>query len=364
VITDQGSYYLIGYRPDESTFDPKTGRRTFHKLGLKVTRPGKFYVRMRNGFYGVSDEDEKSLAGTPRQQLLSALTSPFGSAGVHLRLTTLFANDAKVGSFMRSLLHINANDLTFTDEPDGMHKAEFDVIAVTFGDNGTVVDQAGQSYTLRARADEYTRLKRDGMVFLLTVPIKKAGAYQLRTALRDHGSGNVGSASQFIDVPDIKKNRLVLSGILVNAAEFSPVAKPSGSPAPGADQSSPGIDATSKQQTGRATMNAATRQFKRGEVLDYSVIVYNARLDKATAQPQLRTQMRLFREGEVVFTGKELGLVDVRQPDLKRITVVGALKLGSDLAPGEYVLQLTVTDPLADEKHQVAAQWIDFEVIK
>jgi len=182
--------------------------------------------------------------------------------------------------------------------------------------------------------------------------------------LRDHGSGNVGSASQFIDVPDIKKNRLVLSGILVNAAEFSPVAKPSGSPAPGADQSSPGVDATSKQQTGRATMNAATRQFKRGEVLDYSVIVYNARLDKASSQPQLRTQMRLFREGEAVFTGKEIALVDVRQPDLKRITVIGALKLGAELIPGEYVLQLTVTDPLADEKHQVAAQWIDFEVVK
>src|SRR5207253_3146470 len=42
ILEDQKGYYLIGYRPDNSTFDPRTGRRTFHKLSLKVTRPGKF----------------------------------------------------------------------------------------------------------------------------------------------------------------------------------------------------------------------------------------------------------------------------------------------------------------------------------
>jgi len=66
----------------------------------------------------------------------------------------------------------------------------------------------------------------------------------------------------------------------------------------------------------------------------------------------------------VVFTGKEVTLAYVQQPDLKRIRVVGALKLGSEIAPGEYVLQITATDPLADEKHRVATQWIDFEVVK
>jgi hypothetical protein len=43
---------------------------------------------------------------------------------------------------------------------------------------------------------------------------------------------------------------------------------------------------------------------------------------------------------------------------------MGALKLGADLIPGEYVLQITATDPLADAKHRVATQWIDFEIVK
>lgn len=364
VIEDQKSYYLIGYRPDESTFDAKSGRRTFHKLSLKITRSGKFSVRMRNGFYGIAEVDEKALALTPRQQLLRALTSPFGAAEVHVRLTTLFANDPKTGSYMRSLLYVNASDLTFTDLPNGEHTAEFDVVAITFGDNGSVIDQVAQSFTIRARAEEYARLRRDGFVFFLTVPIKKAGAYQLRAALRDQATSRIGSASQFIEVPDIKKNRLVVSGILVNAVD--PANANSGPGRGSTDANSPpGSDPEKKDSVPtRLSLNAAVRQLKRGQQLQYSVIVYNARLDKTTARPQLLTQVRLFRDGEPVFTGRELTLSEANQPDPKRIPVIGALKLGTDLSPGEYVLQITATDPLADEKHRVAIQWIDFEIVK
>ncbi len=368
VLEDQKSYYLIGFRPDESTFELRSGQRMFHKLSLKITRSGKFNVRMRNGFYGITEEDEKNLATTPRQQLMKALTSPFGSSGVHLRLTTLFANDSRVGSYMRSLLHINANDLTFTDLPDGMHTATFDVVAITFGDNGAVVDQVGQSFTLRISGADYARLRRDGFVFFLTVPIKKAGAYQLRAAIRDHGSDHLGSAGQFIDVPDIKKNRLVISGILVNAVDPETANNPA---APGdvvTNQPTPpppaGEGAAKKDLDTTLSVRAATRLLKRGQILQYSVIIYNARLDKVTAKPQVRTQMRLFRDGQLVFTGKESSLGDVNQPDLKRITVVGGVRLGADLIPGEYVLQITATDPLADEKHRVTTQWIDFEIIR
>ena len=55
VMEDQKGYYLIGYRPENATFDARTGSRTFHKLSLKVTRAGKFEVRTRNGFFGVTD---------------------------------------------------------------------------------------------------------------------------------------------------------------------------------------------------------------------------------------------------------------------------------------------------------------------
>ena len=74
--------------------------------------------------------------------------------------------------------------------------------------------------------------------------------------------------------------------------------------------------------------------------------------------------MRLFRDSQPVFTTQQQLVDATSQTDLKRLITGGALRLGTDLNPGEYVLQVIVTDELADEKHRIAAQSIDFEIIK
>jgi hypothetical protein len=371
-LEDQKGYYLIGYRPDDSTFNPRTGRRTFHKLSLKIARPGKFNVRMRNGFLGFTDDERRApTQRTLAQQLLGALTSPFGSTGVHLQLTSLFANDPKAGSIMRSMLHIDARDLTFTAEANGMHKCVFDVLAMTFGDNGVPVDQGGRTYSLQLPEVLYKRAQRDGLVYYVTVPIKKPGAYQLRISLRDSSTERIGSASQFVEVPDLKKNRLAVSGLVVrgvNPGEKTAAAgvktDPSTAP-PAGDQ--PANNAAQDQEgveQGNPEASPAVRHFSRGMLMEYLFIIYNARPDKTTSKPQLIEQVRLFRDGKPVFTGKENTLNFPDVVDQKRLITSGGIQLGTDLIPGEYVLQVIVKDLLADEKHRTVTQWMDFEIIK
>lgn len=357
ILGDQRGYYLIGYRPEDSTFDDRAGRRKFHKLGLKVSRAGKFKVRMRNGFYGITDEEAQPAPRTPQQEIFAALTSPFGASGVHLRLTSLFANDPKAGSFMRSMLHIRGRDLTFTDEPDGWHKAVFDIVAVTFGDNGVVVDQLGRTHTIRVKGNTYERILKSGFTYNVTVPVKKAGAYQLRAVLRDVSSNRLGAANQFIEVPDIKKNRLTISGILASGMS--------------ADAYQRSLNASANESNAEGVVEepdpnagAALRQFKTGLILVYGFIIYNAQVDKASSKPQLLTQLRLFSNGQQVFGGRESAVDITNQVDMKRVASSGAIRLGPDLPPGEYQLQVVVTDPLAKEKYRVATQWIDFEIVK
>lgn len=348
VLADQKGYYLIGYRPDQSTFDARTGRRQFHHLTVKVKRPGKFNVRMRHGFYGVSDE-EKPKPKTLGQQLYDALASPFGSTGVHLQLTSLFANDPNAGSIMRSLLYIDPRDLTFNDDA-GFHRTSIDVMAITFGDNGVPIDQIARTYQIRLPDDDYKRILRQGLVYNVTVPVKKPGAYQLRVSLRDSASERVGSASQFIDAPDIKKKRLAVSGLVVRGETNAKTAAAN-------------ANATEGREEGDAETSAAVRHFKAGNVLDYALYVYNAKLD-TTSHPQLMVQMKLFRDGTEVFTGKESKLNPGTQTDMQRLMAGGAIQLGTDMTPGDYVIQIMVTDLNADKKHNVVTQWMDFQVTK
>ncbi|HEY6186929.1 MAG TPA: VWA domain-containing protein [Pyrinomonadaceae bacterium] len=371
VVEDQKGYYLIGYRPDESTFDPATGQRRFHKLSIKVVgRPG-LKVRYRTGFYGITDREMRPELRTRAEQMINALSSPFSANGVNLRLTSLFGNDPRAGSFIRSLLHIDGRDLTFTTEADGWHKAVFDVLAVTFGDSGQIVDQISRTHTLRVRGSAYERVLKDGFVYFINLPVKQAGAYQLRTALRDTASERIGSANQFIEVPDLAKDRLTISGIVLSGVD--PAAVKSGSQPSAAaavagavSSSAPGAESSAEEDSDRLETQSgpAVRRFRQGMMMRYGYMVYNAQLDKATSRPQVQTQIRLFRDDRQVFTGKVQPLSMAHQSDLERLIVTGALKLGTDMTPGEYALQVIVTDPLAKEKYRTATQWIDFEIVK
>jgi hypothetical protein len=189
------------------------------------------------------------------------------------------------------------------------------------------------------------------LVYNVTVPVKKPGAYQLRVSLRDSGSDRVGSASQFIEAPDIKKKRLALSGLVVR-----------GQPANQAANAATTIQSEGREE-GNAETSAAVRHFKAGNVMNYLFYIYNAKLDTAS-HPQVKIQMKLFRDGAEIFTGQETQYNPGQQTDMQRLVAGGAIRIGSDLTPGDYVIQVVVTDLLADKKHSVATQWMDFQVTK
>ncbi|HEY0380392.1 MAG TPA: VWA domain-containing protein [Pyrinomonadaceae bacterium] len=346
VLDDQSGYYLIGYRPDESTFDAAKGRGKFHKVTVKVLRPG-LRVRSRSGFYGVADDESRRLKRASGDNFLAALTSPFSANEVNVRLTTLFGHDRQTGSVMYSMLHVDGRDLTFKEEADGWKVATLDVAAYTFGDYGEVIDSFTRTHTVRARDDAYKSILKDGLVYTLNVPIKKPGAYQLRVAVRDAATRRVGSASHFVEVPDVDSNRLTLSGLVVTGLD----PKQADAQAEGSEPIEP--------QAG-----PSVRRLRGGMTLRYTYTIYNAQPDRTTRQPQLQTQVRMFRDGKELYTGKPMTYEMGDQPDPKHLKAGGRIQLGKDAQPGEYILQIVVTDLLANKKRNVASQWIDFEIVK
>jgi VWFA-related protein len=340
-VNDQSSYYLLGYQPDEATFDPKQSK--FNKLEIKVKRKG-VQVRYRSGFFGITDERIQSLTPqTPQQKLVDALTSPFGASGVNLSLYPVFQNDAANGDIVQALIHIDARDLEFVQTPENRRKAVFDIIAMTFGDNGAIVEQLAKVYTLEITEAVYQNMLKNGFVYTLAVPVKKAGAYQFRIAVRDTVSQKIGSASQFIEVPDVKKT-LVLSNLILDnftAVEWQKV------------RSGGSRDASERS----VLLDATLRQFKRGTILRYDYAIYNP----AQTQ-QLESQMRLVKDGKIVYEEKPAAVKTAGQSDPQRLSAAGAFSLGTNLEPGNYVLQIIVTDKANSNKF--ATQYVEFEIVE
>jgi hypothetical protein len=344
-ILDDQSYYLIGYEPDLETFDPKTSK--FNKLEIKVTRPG-VKARYRSGFFGVSDDPMLKLkpVQTNEQRVLDALTSPFAVNQIALKLNALYFNSTRSGSSIRSLLHIKAQDLKFADLPDGSKKAAFDIMAMAFGDNGSIVQQTGKTYELTLKKQAYERVLKTGIVYDFSFPMKKPGAYQLRIALRDQGGDRIGSANQFIDVPNLKKKRLVLSGIAVESVPFDEWKNRS--------EGKPALAGVSD-----AVTDTALRQFKRGTVLNYGYTIYNT-----TAASKVIYQTRVFRDGNVFYESSPKPVDGAFDQSTGGIAFNGALALGSEMLPGDYVLQVVVSDGSSSDKKNIATQFVSFEILE
>jgi VWFA-related protein len=337
VLEDQRGYYLIGYAPDPSTFKDDDGKRSFHRIRLSTKRPG-LKVRSRAGFYGVLDVGSPDAPPAAAPTLADALASPFASGDIRIELASLFVEGPKGGYVLRSLIHLDTRGLELR-EIEGRVGTRLELLAVTFGDNGTVVDQLGRSQELRVAADQLERAHREGVTFRLDVPVRKPGAYQLRVAVRDTHSGRTGSANQLVHVPDLGRKELTLSGIVLGSVQ------PDGTP------TEAGTDAT-----------AALRRFRPGQALSYSFAVYNAKRD-GTGRPQLGAQMRLFRDDKLVTLGEARALEPGATSNPRQVTGGGAFVLGPEMPPGDYVLQVIVTDAVASRKKAtIASQAVAFEV--
>jgi VWFA-related protein len=342
-IDDGNGYYLMGYQPEGSTFDEKSSEGRFHSISLRVKRAG-LKVRSRTGFFGTPDNRPAPVPQTRAAQLAKALVSPFTTGDLNVRLTTLFSNSDAEGSYVKALLHFDARDLTFTEQPDGSQSAEMDVAIVTFDSEGKVSANIDKTWRLNYAKAAYEDVLRRGLVYSTPVPMPKAGPFQMRVALRDASSQKLGSASQFLEVPDVKSGRLVLSGIVMTAAQQQTAANG-------------GITEDDRQDIDGTP---AVRIFKAGSTVSYAYEILNVRTE-GNDKSQLESQIRLFRDGQPVYSSTPSAINTNGQPNAKRLAVGGRLEL-TKIPAGNYVMQIVVSDTKRKDKNGIMAQSMDFQV--
>jgi VWFA-related protein len=344
---DDQSYYLVGYEPDPETFNPKKNR--FNKIQVKVKRAG-VNVRYRSGFFGFSEEQIADPKRRPDQALYDALISPFAVNDISLRLNALFVADEKRRGYLRAFLHIGAKDLTFAREPDGNYKASIDLIASTFGESGMINDGTRATHTLILKQEEYQKMLDRGVVYDFPFDLKKPGAYQVRVAIRDNATNRVGSASHFVEVPDIKKKRLALSGLLLENMAYADYQK---------------FETLTPEEVMKLLnplSDTAVRRFRQGSVLTFAADVFNSKRD-AVGKVYLSSQARIYNENQdLVFEGKLFPKEYIPRAGTADVTARGAIRLGANFSPGNYTLQFIVTDQRAEKKRRVAAQFVPFEI--
>jgi len=144
--------------------------------------------------------------------------------------------------------------------------------------------------------------------------------------VRDGISNAIGTANQFVDIPDLTKGELALSGIVVS--------KQSGQTQP------PSISSATDRESQEgieAEETAAIRQFSATDVIGVALEAFNIQNAESVA-----LQVRLYRDGKLVGGGPLSSLLHPREsPD--GLPIYGALRL-SGIAEGHYALEVECTE--------------------
>lgn len=346
ILDDQKGYYLLGYQPEPGSFSHAPGKNVpYHRLRVKVRRPGA-RVRSRRGYFAVAEAKKAERDPTG---FLEALVSPFAAGDLPVRLTALFDLHPKKGSILRCLIHMDAEQLTLTPERDGTIRAKLDATAATLGADGRIGERVGGKYTLHLSRAEAAAARRGGLVLTLDLRVKQPGPYQVRASVRDEISGRSGWANQFVIAPKLRDRHLALSGIVMSGADAVALLEPGG---PGSPEIAVDPGTT-----------PAVRRFHAGATVAYAFAAYNCARAPETGKPALSVRLNLYRDGRLVQTVPEATVSVAPKTGGGAVGVGGTIRLGQQMQPDIYTLEVLVNDTTTTTRAQRVAQWLDFEIV-
>jgi hypothetical protein len=354
-------YYLISYAPPSDTFNHRE-KEIFHKIKINVKRRNT-QVYTRDGFYNRLESTID--AGTTQQHpLIEAIFSPFKHAGLNVNMASGYIRNAKSEYLINSWMHIDPRDIKIVETEDGGARIDIETLSLTSDINGYVQDFIQLTHTYEIghenKDENIAWIQKHGIRFAMLLPVKKPGAYYVRSAVKDVASGNVGSAYQFIEIPDLDKNRkdIALSNIfVVNGAEDLKWL---------ASAAVEGIEKGLFFPVFQAEemRSPALRTYSSGDRIQMLAMLYNAD-DKTASGSEIEVQYILYRDGEEF---RRLAPALVKPSDAGHaigIPVLQGFTLGADITPGDYVLQLVATDRKNSKKQEGAAvQALSFAVVE
>lgn len=335
VLDETSNYYLVAWRPEnEEEKLPK-----FRNVKITIAGQPELTVRAPRGYVTGPKPEAATTAKasgkpapakapkTPESELGSALSDFYPIGGLPTLLSLTYLNTPANGLVVTSSIEIMGKGVSYGD--DDKQAATIKLAGVVLNDKGKIAS----SFKNQLNIDPPKAGGSDAIFYNHHTPLAP-GIYQVRVAARDERSGRVGSAIQWIVIPDLTKNQLTLSSVLLGGQV---------------------LEDKSKEGTPHVQLSV-DHSFPRTSQLGYWVFVYNAKRD-AAGNPQLSVQTQVLRDGQAVLSSPQRRLNSGGE-DALRIPFGEELALKT-LSPGKYDLKVTVTDGVAGTS---ATQLADFIV--
>jgi VWFA-related protein len=335
ILRDNESYYLLAYEPQNQARDGG-----FRKIQVRLRGRPELKVRTRSGYFAPDDRQAAERAQDPKarreREIAKALGSLFPLSDVPVELSADFISLPPQGPQAVLKIHVDLRNVPFEHKED-RYQAELEIAGAVYAEDGKLVGEVtGEKAALNLSAESYVGTVAEGLNLGRSVPLPP-GQYQVRLAAREASRSLLGSASQWIEIPDLEAKPLTLSSVflLADAAlKPGPEAKPGDAPE-------------------RAVSDAQVeRVFHPDQGMHYMVHLYTP--SKASPGP-LKLQAQVWRGSKLIGVTPTHELKD--EAGARKWSE--RIELGG-FPPGEYELRVLATDPGTGAK---AERRVSFRVL-
>jgi VWFA-related protein len=222
VVADNEAYYVMAYEPSNSQRD---GR--FRKLQVKLPGRRDLRVRTRKGYFAPDDRKPRSVkaireaaaadAATRREvELQRGLGSLFPLRQVPVSMSADFVRVPPDPSQVIVSANVDMTRVKFASVTD-RQEAVVEVVGVIYNEAGGVAaNLQAERVAMSLRPETYQRVRQEGLRYRKSAPLGP-GLYQVRLVVREESTSRLGSASEWIEVPDLGTGKLGVSSVFLMA---------------------------------------------------------------------------------------------------------------------------------------------------
>lgn len=328
IVVDNDVYYVLAYEPTNSVRNGK-----FRKIDVRLPGRRRLRVRTRRGYFAPDERTQPTVAALRAEaaatsaarreaDLQRGMSSLFPLREIPVGMSADFVRLPPAGSQVVVSALVDLARARFETAGD-RQEAVLEVVAVIYDDKGSVAaNLQAEKVSLSLSPERQQIAVQEGLRYQKAAPLGP-GLYQVRLVVRDEGTGRLGSASEWVEVPDLAPGKLALSHVFLmsGAAE-----------APGQAAGATGEPPRDVQ---------ATKRFRRTDTLYFQLYVYNAARDGAGATDVvLQTQVWA---GPRQVAASRVGAVALEDKDGVPPPHTSSFPLAA-LAPGSYELRVAVSD--------------------
>ena len=322
VQRDTSAYYAIGFHSSNPARDGK-----YRKLTIKVNRPG-MKLEYRPGYYAPADFQHSGREDRERE-LEEQLTSDLPATDVAVYLDAMYFRLDENRFFVPVSLIVPGSQIPFVKGGD-KDKATLDIIGEVVDEVKRPIGSAQETVKLNLDPSLQARQKNIEYTTSFNLP---PGKYHLKFVVRENQTGRMGSFEADIALPDLKKQPLKMSSIVL--ASLRQPSRKSSPLVRGGEEYVPNI----------------SHVFRQDQHLYLLFEVYGPAREKPTEnQPKgtkaginLLSSLELIQGSTKVY---ETPLVQAKALNIENRDAV-AIELDVPLAglkPGSYLCQLNVVD--------------------